>query len=297
VNACEAIDTVYHIAALVGPFHDREKYLAVNYHGTLNVLKGCEVHSIPRLVFSSSPSTRFDGSDVTGQREEELSFPKKYLALYAETKAMAERAVTAAVGPNLFAINVAPHQVYGPHDSLFLPSLLETMGKGLLRVFGKGENMISVCYVDNYCHGLMCGADSLVENSPTLGRFYIITDGEPQNFWKMINQAGMAMGFKDLFLKFHLPLWFLYPIAYLCNIIGWIIGKKLKLNPFNVCMLTIHRYFSIENATKDLNYVPLFTFDIAWNSTINWFKENWLPTYLEQRNKSPKTKLKSCKIN
>ncbi len=32
-----------------------------------------------------------------------------------------------------------------------------THRSGKLRVFGPGENRISVCYCDNYCHGLMLG--------------------------------------------------------------------------------------------------------------------------------------------
>jgi len=303
VDACKGIDIVYHIAALVGPFHDRAKYEAVNYHGTLHVLEGCRVHHVPRLVFSSSPSTRFTGCDITGQREEELPFPKKFLALYAETKARAEQAVSAAVlttststtedstdhkkTPSLLAVSVAPHQVYGPHDTLFLPNLLETAGNGRLRIFGRGENQISVCYVDNYCHGLLCGADSLRgPDSPTIGKFYIITDEEPQLFWHMINQAVVAMGFTDLFQKMHLPVWFLLGLSYICNIVGWLLHTKLKLNPFNVKMLTIHRYFSPVNSRRDLKYKPLYRFSDAWAITIDWFQQHWLPQYkLSKENK------------
>lgn len=279
-QACRGIDIVYHVAALVGPFHDRSRYMAVNYHGTLNVVEGCKKHGVRRLVFSSSPSTRFTGGDITGQKEDELYIPEKFLALYAESKAYAEKEVTAANDPpNLYTISVAPHQVYGPYDELFLPNLLETSGNGRLRIFGNGRNKISVCYVDNYCHGLMCGADALYENSPALSKFYIITDDEPQFFWNIINQACLSMGFTDLHQKFHLPLWLLIGLAHIANAIGWITGRKFKLNPFNVKMLTIHRYFSIENAKRDLKYEPIFAFQEAWASTIEWYRVNWLPVY------------------
>lgn len=46
-------------------------------------------------------------------------------------------------------------------DPLFFPGLLEPMGKGQLRVFGDGKNKVSFTYVDNYCHGLILGVDSL----------------------------------------------------------------------------------------------------------------------------------------
>jgi nucleoside-diphosphate-sugar epimerase len=166
------IDQVYHIAALVGPFHEHDMYMKVNFGGTMNILEACRVHNVPRLINSSSPSTRFHGDDIEGITEDEMTFPKEFLALYAESKAYAEQEVTKACDPEngFLTINVAPHQVYGPHDTLFLPALLETCGNGKLRVFGKGRNKISVCYVDNYCHGLMCGADSLEKDSTTLGK-------------------------------------------------------------------------------------------------------------------------------
>jgi len=281
----EQVDVVYHIAALVGPFHDYDKYMAVNYHGTMYILEACKTYKVPRLVFSSSPSTRFTGTDIEGLREDQMKIPETFLAKYAETKAYAEKEVHKACDPDngFYTISVAPHQVYGPHDPLFLPALLETAGSGKLRVFGKGENLISVCYVDNYCHGLICGADVLEKNSKALAKFYIVTDGPEQNFWRILNTAVVAMGFTDLFSIFHYPIWFLMTIAHVCNGLGWILNKKFKLNPFNVKMLTIHRYFCIDNAMRDLEYEPIVKFEDGWQKTIDWHKVNWLPKYLERR--------------
>lgn len=44
------IDVVYHIAALVGPFHDKELYHAVNYEGTMTILEMCRKYKVPKLV-------------------------------------------------------------------------------------------------------------------------------------------------------------------------------------------------------------------------------------------------------
>jgi len=280
------IDACFHIGALVGPFHDRDKYMAVNYHGTVRIIDACKTFKVPKLVYSSSPSTRFTGKDVMGQREDELPMPTKWLAMYAEGKAHGEMAVSAACCDDLMTVSVAPHQIYGPHDHLFLTALLETAGNERLRIFGPGRNKISVCYVDNYCHGLLCGADALVKDSPALGQFYIVTDGEPVYFWDMLNEAILAMGFTDLNTKLHLPVWLLYSIAYIANVVGWMLNRKLKLNPFNVKMLTIHRYFSIENALRDLKYQPVVPHEKAWPSTIAWFQEHWLPAFLEKTGKT-----------
>ena len=135
---------------------------------------------------------------MKGKSEQELFIINKgdytpvFLQPYAETKAMGEKVILDACGNSegdLLTIAVAPHQVYGPRDSLFLPSLLEAAGSGKLRIFGNGENLISFCHVDNYCHGLILGYEALRPDSPALGKFYIITDGQAIPFWKALDQV------------------------------------------------------------------------------------------------------------
>jgi nucleoside-diphosphate-sugar epimerase len=71
------VDCVFHIAALVGPYHPQELYFKVNYEGTLNVIDACKTLGIRKIVMSSSPSTRFDGNDINGLREDQLSIRPK----------------------------------------------------------------------------------------------------------------------------------------------------------------------------------------------------------------------------
>ena len=113
IKACEGADCVYHIAAAVGPFHPADLYERVNYHGTLHVIEACRMHKVPKIVMSSSPSTRFTGEDVDGLTEDQMpQLPlQSYMQAYAETKAMGELAMTAACSPSLMTVAVAPHQV------------------------------------------------------------------------------------------------------------------------------------------------------------------------------------------
>eukprot|EP00752_Nemacystus_decipiens_P007728 g6909.t1 len=278
-KACTGADCVWHVAALVGPFHAKDAYMAVNYQGSLNVLEACRKHGVGKLIMSSSPSTRFDGSDIDGLKEDELSIPKKFLQLYAESKAMGETAVLEACSDSLLTVAIAPHQIYGPRDMLFMPSLLEAAGKGQLRVFGNGKNKVSFTYLDNYCHGLILGYDALYKGSPALGNFYIVTDGGWQYFWRMIDNAGMAMGFRSLFSKAKLPALLMVTVGYVCAAIGWVLGRKLRVNPFTVKMLIIHRWFDISAAERDLKYKPIVTFEEGFAKTLEWLKEEWLPKF------------------
>lgn len=185
---------------------------------------------------SSSPSTRFPYPDpnVNGLTEDELvkvnggEYSPVFLQRYAETKAQGEALIRKACGSkdgDLLTIAVAPHQVYGPRDMLFLPNLLEAAGSGKLRIFGEGNNLMSFCHVDNYCHGLILGAEALYPNSPALGKYYVITDDEPIRFWHVLDEAVIAMNFTSLWSKFHLPVWLMTFLAYLCVFFGAIYSK------------------------------------------------------------------------
>ena len=281
-------DCVWHNAAAVGPFHPRDLYFKVNYEGTLVLLEACRKHNVPKIVMSSSPSTRFDGSDVDGLTEAQMPpLPQaRYLQTYAETKAMGEKALTDACCDDLLTCAVAPHQVYGPRDNLFLPNLLEAAGTGRLRVFGNGCNRICFTHVDNYAHGLIIAERALYKGSPALGKFYIVTDGATHPhaegylyFWDVLEQAALAMGFASVKARTKLPMWLLLILATICEVIGYLLGVTLKLSHFNVKMLTMHRWFNISAAEKDLNYKPIVTFTDGWADTLDWFKQHWLPTF------------------
>ncbi|CAD2220099.1 NAD(P)-dependent steroid dehydrogenase-like protein [Angomonas deanei] len=299
-NAIKGSDCVWHLAAAVGPFHPTHLYEKVNHLGTVNVIKACKEHGVKKLVFSSSPSTRFKGSlfhqpNVDGLTEEQMpKIPlKTYMQKYAETKAEGELEVTAACSDDFWAVAVAPHQVYGPRDNLFLPNMLEAAGTGKLRVFGKGDNRICFTHVDNYCHGLIIAERQLYKDSPVLGKFYIVTDGDTHPepaaycvFWKELDKAVVGMGFPSIQARIHYPFMFLYIVALFAEVLGMIMNTTFKLNVFNVFVLTMNRWFDISAAENDLKYQPIIPFDEGWQDTIEWFKANWLPKFQQQDHKS-----------
>lgn len=300
-DATKGVDAVFHIAALVGPYHPNEAYVKVNYDGTVNILNACKKFGIKRIVMSSSPSTRFPYPDpnVNGYSEYDLfvknggDYAPRFLQPYARTKALGEKVILDACGnkeSDLLTVAVAPHQVYGPRDALFLPSLLSTAATGKLRIFGDGLIKISMCHVENYCHGLILGYEALYANSPALGKFYVITDGPEAYFWKILDEAIIGMGFTSIWQKMKLPEWLMMSLAYICLFLGSVysfltgtpkhrVYYALKLIPFSVKMLLINRHFDISAAKRDLKYEPLIQFEDGWKDTIRWFKDNWLPEY------------------
>ena len=161
---------------------------------------------------------------------------------------------------------------------------MEAAKSGKLRVFGLGYNRICFTHIDNYCHGLIISEKVLYPDSPALDKFYIITDGKthPKGgqyllFWKIMDEVVMAMGFTSLWSKAKLPTGLLMFLAAICEFIGNLLGITMKLNKFNVTVLTMHRWFDIKAAEKDLDFQPIVGFREGWDETIEWFKQNWLP--------------------
>lgn len=50
-------------------------------------------------------------------------------------------------------------------------------------------------------------------------------------------------------------------------------------------MLTIHRWFNISAAERELKYAPIVSFEEGFAKTCLWLKEDWYPKYQAKRSK------------
>lgn len=64
---------------------DRALAHAVNVLGTQNVIQACHKNLVPKLVYTSSASVVFDGSDLNNV-DESAPYAKRTLDYYTETK-------------------------------------------------------------------------------------------------------------------------------------------------------------------------------------------------------------------
>jgi len=183
------VDTVYHCAARPGVFGPAEPYERANVVATTRVIDACRAASVPRLVFTSSPSVVFGGGDHVNAGPD-LPYPDRYLAHYPRTKAEAERLVLAADGPELATVSLRPHLIFGPGDPNLIPRLLERADAGRLRVVGDGESEVSLTYVENAAAAHLAAADALREGAKGLrGRAFFVNNEEPVRLWDWINRV------------------------------------------------------------------------------------------------------------
>lgn len=191
--ACVGVDCVFHTAAIAGIGTAWEPFEVTNIRGTQNVVDACRRRGVSRLVFTSSPSVSFAGVDQHGVDESQSpdrSWMERNGAHYSRSKAIAEAVALAANGEGLRTCALRPHLIWGPRDAHLIPRLIDRARRGRLRRVGDGANLVDICYVENAAAAHLAAADALVEpNSPAAGRAYYISQGEPVNCWKWIDEV------------------------------------------------------------------------------------------------------------
>lgn len=253
--ASEGCDAIVHTAAKAGAWGPLQDYYETNVRGTDVVLAACEVHRIPRLVYTSSPSVVHDGKDLNGVNES-APYATHFLAPYPQTKARAEQRVLAANSPQLATVALRPHLIWGPGDPHLLPRILDRSAKGRLRHIGDTSKKIDTVYVDNAAEAHVLALDRLAPGSAIAGKAYFITQGEPVNQDVMINALLKAAGLPPETRRISLDfarflganmerIWKLLRIR-----------SEPPLTRFIVEQLSTAHWFSIAAARRDLGYSP-----------------------------------------
>lgn len=185
--ACAGCDVVFHVAARAGIWGPFESFYQPNVLGTRNVLAGTRAHGVPKLVYTSSPSVTFDGSDAV-KADERLPYPTRFENAYSATKAEAEQAVLAAAKRGeMAATALRPHLIWGPGDPHLIPRVVKAARAGRLMQVGDGANMVDITYVDNVVDAHILAGDALHAGHPANGRAYFVSNGEPVALWPWIN--------------------------------------------------------------------------------------------------------------
>ncbi len=256
VNACEGIDTVFHVAALPAIWGKRKDFYGINVEGTKNVLAGCKAQGVPRLVYTSTPSVVFDQSDLCNINES-CPYPERYHCHYPETKAIAEKIVINANDQDgLLTTSLRPHLVWGPRDNHLIPKILERAKAKQLFIVGNGTNKVDITYVENAADAHLQAADHLKVGSPVAGQSYFISQGKPVILWDFINQLLERLGIPKITKKVSYGtakaiggvLEFLYTVLQLKG--------EPRMTRFLAAELVTSHYFDISKARRDFGYNP-----------------------------------------
>ena len=192
-EACKNKDVVFHLAAKVGIWGPYDHYYSTNVTGTENVIKACRNQGVKRIVFTSSSSVVFDGSDLDGI-DESYPYPEQHGSHYSATKAEAEQLIIEANTEALKTVSLRPHLVWGPYDAHLVPGILKRASSGRLRRIGDKEHFIDTTYIDNMTDAIVLAADALENKPEVAGRNFFVTNGEPARVWDFVNSIIQIAG-------------------------------------------------------------------------------------------------------
>ncbi len=254
-RACRGVDIVFHVAAVAGLWGSWQHYFGINTLGTQNVIDACRRAEVGRLVFTSSPSVTFAGRDQCGV-DESAPYPTRWLCHYAHTKALAEQRVLAVNGQELLTCSLRPHLIWGPGDQHLIPRLLARARQGQLRQVGDGQNLIDAVFVENAAQAHLLAADRLVPGAGLCGRTYFISNGEPVNCWRWINEILALYDVPPITRQIS------YRAAYAAGAmlegLWTLLGRtdEPQMTRFLAAQLATSHYFNISAARRDLGYEP-----------------------------------------
>jgi nucleoside-diphosphate-sugar epimerase len=269
ISAVEGCDAVFHVAAKAGVWGPYGEYHRINVSGTKNVINACRKHGIKRLIFTSSPSVVFDGSDQNGVDESE-DYPSDFLSHYSETKALAEQLVLKANSDDLATVSLRPHLIWGPGDNHLIPRIIARAKAGKLRLVGDGRNLVDTVYIDNAVNAHILALERLSPGAPISGKTYFITNGEPLPMGDIINRILKAAGLPPVTKS--IPADTAYATGAVMEFSYSILGRKEEplMTKFLAKELSSAHWFDISAARRDLGYNPVVSIDEGMERLKEW---------------------------
>jgi 2-alkyl-3-oxoalkanoate reductase len=252
-SACRGMGVVFHTAAKTGVWGAYVDYFKTNVTGTENIIAACFKEKIPYLVYTSSPSVVFDGTDMAAA-DESAPYPDHFATHYPKTKAMAEQAVVKASKKRLKTISLRPHLIWGPEDTSLVPRII-ARAKRLVKV-GSGDNLVDTVYIDNAAEAHILAAEKLHLNPDLSGNIYFISQDAPIPLWEMVDRILAAADLPPVArMVSKNTAWAMGAILEgVYKVLG--IRKEPLMTRFLAEELSTAHWFDITAAKKDLGYVP-----------------------------------------
>lgn len=267
--AATGCDAIIHGAARVGVVGSQKEFYDTNVHGTENILRAAEQHSISRLVFVSTPSVAHTGSSLIGAPAgvAEIGRSRSY---YAESKAIAERTVLNARSSRMAVVAIRPHLVWGPGDTQLVGRIVERAASGQLAVIGTGNALVDSTYIDNAISAHIAALDALHIGSDCDGKAYVISNGEPRTvnelMRSMCESAGVPFKPRHLSLALGIRLGSLverlWPLVF---------SSEPPVTRFIAEQLGTAHWFDQRVVKNDLKWVPSVTIDEGFRRLTQWF--------------------------
>ena len=261
-EAASETDVVVHLAAVIHTTWTRD-YDRINVGGTRNALDAAVRAGVKRFVFMSSNAAQ--GSLHGGLIDE--SGPMRPVSAYGRSKARGENLVRQYEGKLSATIIRAP-MFYGPGQPHRMTRLMRMVQHGRPPVFGRGENLRSMAYLDNLVDAMML----VLKNEKSRGQVYWIADARPYSTIEVLETIARVL---DVPLR---PLYLPAIIARGCELADQILERcgYHSLNLHIVGESTHWIACACEKARRELGYEPSVSLEEGLRRAVDWCRHRGL---------------------
>ena len=259
---------VIHAGALSSVWGKWEEFYQANVVGTSIVAQLSYENRVSRLIYLSSPSIYSGREDLLDIREEQAPGHNR-LNDYIMSKLMAEREIRSWHKKGLETVILRPRGLIGIGDTSLVPRLMRANSRTGIPLFREGKNLVDLTSVENVA--LACELAMTAEGAS--GQVFNITNGEPREFRRILEQFLRAAGEQPRYLR--LPFWAAYGAAGFLEMVYRLLGLKGEpaLTRYTVCTLAFAQTMNIGRAREILGYKPEKTLNESINEYGKWWKE------------------------
>jgi nucleoside-diphosphate-sugar epimerase len=265
-RASEGVEIIYHIAAAYREAkHPDSYYFDVNVGGTQNVLDAARAEGVRRVVHCSTAGVHGEVTTIPADENAPLN-PGD---VYQSSKLEGERLAMEAFSNGLPGVVFRPVGIYGPGDTRFL-KLFRTVDSGSFRMFGSGEVLYHLTFIDDLVDGIiLCG-----ESPAAPGEVFLLAGPRYTTLNELVSLIAGALGKKPP--RGHLPLWPLLTAATACEYVCRPLGIDPPLHRRRCDFFTKDRAFTSAKAHELLGYEPKVDLAAGIGRTAAWYRETGL---------------------
>lgn len=268
----EGVDTLWHCSGFTAPWGTQEAFDLANVRATRRLGEWAVAWGVRTFVHISSPSLYFDYHHHRNIQEDFR--PVRYANEFARSKAASEDAIVmmAQANPRTRFVILRPQSLFGPHDTVFFPRLVQMMRHyGSVLLPRGGEALVDMTYHENAVHAMWLASQQTCDTLAS-GRAYNITNMEPRPLREIVEKLIAGLGIRCRIRSVPYPM--LDLVARSLERLGSKTSREPVLTHYGVSKLNFDFTLDTTRAETDFGYSPVVSLDDGIKETAAWLRDH-----------------------
>ncbi|CRY56759.1 putative nucleotide di-P-sugar epimerase or dehydratase [Yersinia intermedia] len=264
------VDTLWHCSGFTSPWGTEEAFELANVRATRRLGEWAAAYGVENFIHISSPAIYFDFHHHRNIQEDFR--PARYANEFARSKAAGEEVIEqlALSNPQTHFTILRPQGLFGPHDKVMLPRLLQMIKYyGTLLLPRGGNALVDMTYLENAVHAMWLATQS---QNTLSGRAYNITNQQPRPLRTIVQHLLEELSMPCRIRSVPYPMMDI--MARTMEKLGNRAEKEPVLTHYGAAKLNFDMTLDTRRAEQELGYRPIVSLDEGIIRTARWIKQH-----------------------